>query len=84
MSDEDRYDLVLGADIVNVDTSKGDITVTIPDVYMDDFFICDGEDYYIRNERDTIETHVENIELKKRLEELEREVEILQRRKRES
>lgn len=99
MDEKDKYDLALGADILEVDTSSGDVTIEVgemPQLADDDclvmhdgkivFFDWDEELFpeatiELKTNKKAVATEVENIELKKRVEELERELETLKGRK---
>lgn len=92
MNGKGNYDVVLGPDILGVDTSKGDVVVTIPQFADDDCVVMHngqvvfydwGADSFpdlafsVDRDKKAVATEVENIELKKRVKELERELNIL-------
>lgn len=88
--DKELFDLVMGPGVLDIDTTKGDVVITIPESISDDCIIYHegrivGFDWSqpddiitVGTERKAIEIHVENIELKKQLEELRRELEDLE------
>ena len=96
--EDDKYDFICDEDaVLQVDTSQGDVIVSIPVVNEDEIIVSDYGPFdsmdgitvhmptmpafeKVATEKDIVAVNTENIELRKRIEFLEEELESLKRR----